>query len=65
MGRAIPEDEIWLKLGGDKGGGTFKFGFQHLNVECPNSLDNTCVFAPFEASDTQTSASALKGTKRL
>ena len=24
---AIPENEIWLKLGRDKGGGTYKFGF--------------------------------------
>lgn len=24
----IPSDEIWLKLGGDKGGGTFKMLFQ-------------------------------------
>ena len=51
---AIPENEIWLKLGGDKGGGTFKFCFQHLNVECPNSPDNTCVFALFEAPDSYT-----------
>ena len=24
----IPDDEIWLKLGGDKGGGYFKMNFQ-------------------------------------
>ena len=47
---AIPEDEVWLKLGG----GTFKFGFQHLNVEYPNSPDKTCIFALFEAPDTYT-----------
>ena len=51
---AIPEDEVWLKLGGDKGGGTFKFGFQHLNVQSPNSPENTCVFTLFEASDSYT-----------
>ena len=51
---AIPEDEIWLKLGGDKGGGTFKFAFQHLNVNSPNSPDNTCIFALFAAPDTYT-----------
>ena len=24
---AIPEDKVWLKLGGDKGGSTFKIAF--------------------------------------
>lgn len=24
----IPKDEVWVKLGGDKGGGTFKMSFQ-------------------------------------
>lgn len=24
----IPQGEIWLKLGGDKGGGSFKMSFQ-------------------------------------
>lgn len=49
---AIPDDEVWLKLGGDKGGGTFKMAFQHLNVINPNAPENTCVFSIFEASDT-------------
>ena len=48
---AIPDDEVWLKLGGDKGGGTFKMCFQILNVKSPNSPDNTCVFSLFEAPD--------------
>ena len=26
--------------------------FQHLNVPCPNALENTCVFTIFEALDT-------------
>ena len=25
----IPDDKIWLKLGGDKGGGLFKMNFQN------------------------------------
>ena len=53
-GGAIPDDEVWLKLGGDKGGGTFKFCFQHLNVSSPNAPENTCVFTLFEAPDTHT-----------
>lgn len=51
---AIPEDEMWLKLGGDKGGGTFKMCFQLLNVPSPNASDNTCAFTMFEAPDTYT-----------
>ena len=51
---AIQEDEIWLKLGGDIGGGTFKMAFQHLNIPCPNAPENTCVFTIFKALDTYT-----------
>ena len=50
----IPEDEVWIKLGGDKGGGTFKMCFQPLNVISPNSPENTCVFSLFEAPDSYT-----------
>ncbi|KAL5515236.1 hypothetical protein EMCRGX_G000374 [Ephydatia muelleri] len=39
----IPANEIWLKIGGDKGGGTFKMTFQIVNVATPNSVHNTCV----------------------
>ena len=49
---AIPEDEIWIKLGGDKGGGTFKFNFQICNTPTPNSPRNTCVISIFTAPDT-------------
>lgn len=51
---AIPEDEVWLKLGGDKGGGTFKMCFQILNISSPNAPENTCVFSIFEAGDSYT-----------
>ena len=37
----IPDDEIWLKLGGDKGGGSLKMCFQHLNIPSPNVQENT------------------------
>ena len=47
----IPDDEIWLKLGGDKGGSSFKMSVQVVNMEKPNSVTNSCVFAVFEASD--------------
>eukprot|EP00731_Ephydatia_muelleri_P002365 Em0001g2365a len=48
------QSEIWLKLGGDKGGGSFKMNFQIVNVAAPNSVHNTCVFCCFEADDTVT-----------
>eukprot|EP00731_Ephydatia_muelleri_P000748 Em0001g748a len=50
----IPASEIWIKLGGDKGGGTFKMNFQIVNVAAPNSVNNTCVFCCFEADDSYT-----------
>jgi len=43
---------MWIKLGGDKGGGAFKMNFQIVNTSCPNSIYSTCVFACFEAQDT-------------
>jgi hypothetical protein len=43
---------LWLKLGGDKGGGTFKMSFQVANVENPKSQQNTVVFNIFVAPDT-------------
>ena len=48
----IPPDEIWLKVGGDKGGGSFKMSFQIGNVLHPNSVHNTVVFCAYEAADT-------------
>jgi hypothetical protein len=50
----IPDDEIWVKLGGDKGGGSVKINFQIANCLHPNAVTNTCVFAAFEAADTAT-----------
>ena len=44
----LPEDELWLKTGGDKGGGTFKLNVFSGN---PNSPENTIVFSLFDAPD--------------
>ncbi|KAL5509935.1 hypothetical protein EMCRGX_G005385 [Ephydatia muelleri] len=49
-----PASEIWLKLGGDKGGGSLKMNFQIVNVAAPNSVQNTCMFCCFEVDDTVT-----------
>ena len=48
----IPQDEIWVKLGCDKGGGSFKVAFQVANLPCPNSTQHTVIFCVFEAPDT-------------
>ena len=42
---------MWIKIGGDKGGGSFKMSLQLANVTHPNSVKNTFVF---EASDSVT-----------
>jgi hypothetical protein len=51
---AIPSQEIWIKIGGDKGGGSFKMNFQIANLLHPNSSHTTCVFSCYEADDTIT-----------
>ena len=48
----IPNEEIWVKVGGDKGGSSFKMSFQVANVGRPNSPKNTFVFCVFQAPDT-------------
>ena len=47
----IPSDEIFLKVGGGHGGGSFKMSFQVANVENPNKPENTVVFSVLEAKD--------------
>ena len=50
----IPPGQIWIKLGGDKGGSSMKMSFQICNLRAPNSVKNTCIFAAFQAGDTIT-----------
>lgn len=51
---AIPADEIWVKLGGDKGRGSFKLNLQLLNTKHPNSIKNTVLLSVFKAGDSAT-----------
>ena len=51
----IPEDEVWLKIGGDHGGGSFKLMLQIANLQNPNSEENTCLLAIVNCKDTPTS----------
>ena len=39
-GDVIPEDQVWIKLGEDHGGGSFKFVMQVANLDHRNSLHN-------------------------
>ena len=47
-------DEIWIEIGGDKGGSSFKMNFQIVNTQQPNSSKHTCIFAAVEAPDSIT-----------
>ena len=49
----IPEGEIWIKLGGDHGKGSFKLTLQVLNVKKPNSPLNTFVVCLAECRDSR------------
>ena len=48
----IPSNELWLKLGEDKGHGSFKLNLQLVNTSNPNSMKNTRVISVFKAGDT-------------
>ena len=37
---AIPENEIWIKVGGDHGQGSLKFNLAIVNTKNQNSMDN-------------------------
>ena len=58
-GGVIPTNQVWLKLGGDHGGGTFKFVFQIANHVRPNSLENTIPISVFECHDTFANLSTM------
>ncbi len=47
----INPNEIWVKISGDKGGGTMKCGFQIVNVQKPNNPNNYILFCTFSATD--------------
>ena len=62
----IPSNQIWIKIGGDKGGGSFKMVFEIGNLENPNATRNTVIFSMFEAGDTPYNLSiGLQGYDRV
>lgn len=52
-GNAIPDDTIWVKVGGDHGGGSFKMCLQIANVQSPNSKHNTFMICLVNAKDSR------------
>ena len=49
----IPEDQIWLKIGGDHGKGSLKMSVQVANLDKPNSKEHThYVIAMINAKET-------------
>ena len=50
----MPKDEIWIKIGGDKGRGSFKLNIQLCNVAHPNSQKNTYLLSLFMSGDSTT-----------
>ncbi|GFR85064.1 amine oxidase [Elysia marginata] len=40
---AIPENEVWVKVGGDHGQGSMKFNLAIVNTKNPNSRDNVLI----------------------
>eukprot|EP00117_Sycon_ciliatum_P000960 scpid48110/ scgid3364/ len=60
----IPATEVWIKLGGDHGGHSFKFVMQVANLEHPNSIHNTIPVCVFEAVDTPANIETALGRYR-
>ena len=58
----IPEDEVWIKIGGDHGGGSFKLCLQVLNIASPNATNNTHVILCFTEKDLRTNLDNVLST---
>ncbi len=61
----IPEDEIWIKFGGDHGKSSFKLTMQVVNVKNPNSKTNTIVLAMANVKDTYENLQLLMSSVQL
>ena len=51
INNVIPEDQIWLKVGGNHGGGSFKMPLQTANIQSQNSKQNTFMNRKANAKD--------------
>ena len=50
---AIPESEVWVKVGGDHGQGSLKFSLALVNTKNPNSKDNNILIAMANIKDSK------------
>ena len=63
-GGVIPPTEIWVKLGGDHGGGSFKLVMQIANTVHPNSLTNTIPVCTYDTTDSPVNLEVALGRFR-
>ena len=61
---AIPDDQIWVKIGGDHGGGMFKSCLQIANVAHPNSITRTIPIIVFSEKDSPANLETAIGRYR-
>ncbi|XP_065188622.1 uncharacterized protein LOC135819357 [Sycon ciliatum] len=61
---AIPASEIWLKVGGDHGGGSFKLSMQIANTDNPNATRNTIPVHIFNEKDSAANLETALGQYR-
>lgn len=47
----IPREQVWVKIGGDGGGGSTKFFYQVANTAKTNSIKNTIAFCVYAADE--------------
>ena len=50
---AIPENEIWVKVGGNNGQGSLKFNLAFVNTKNPNSMDNNVLMGMARVKDSR------------
>ena len=62
---AIPEDEIWIKIGGDHGKNSLKLTMEIANTKKPNSQSNTVVIGLAHVKDTYENIKTFLGSGLL
>ena len=63
-GGLIPDSQIWLKIGGDHGGGNFKLSIQIANTANPNATRNTIPVCIFKEKDSPANLETALGQYR-
>ena len=60
----IPKDEVWIKIGGDHGGNSFKLVLQIANVDNPNAKESTFLVRMVECRDSVENLRKILGPVR-